>query len=103
MPGCDCDNKNFRIAYEDQVSAVQALHQDWSPRDVKIEVANFLRPKFKLDIASIKDERNGVSQTDGLVIELTVTGDIFYPQYGRTLSELDQRTKTLTPDQYHPS
>lgn len=101
MPGCESKNENFWIAMDDQTNVVQALHPDWSSHDVKVEVASFLRPKFKLDILAKKAEENATQGCD-LEIELTPDGDIRYVKYGRTLSELNERTRTLTPEQYHP-
>lgn len=103
MPGCDCENSNFQIAYDEQTSVVKQFHPDWSDREVRIDVAQFLRPKFRQDLDSRNAERQGIEKSEPIEFELTKDGtDILFTKYGRTLSELNERTRTLTPEQYNP-
>jgi hypothetical protein len=98
--GCNCSKENFQIAYDEEFKEVKLQNLNLSDREVRVQTALNFRPRYKADMASVQHEMSGTPKYDGLDFEVTPSGDFFYPKYGRTDTQLDERTKLLTPDQH---
>jgi hypothetical protein len=72
-----------------------------SASQVRHEVADRLRPLFKQDKQSWRQENSGEKEYDGTKIKVTENGDVYYPEYGnRTLEQCHIRQLTITPESY---
>lgn len=99
---CIPEKQSFLNAYDAEAVVVKEEHPDWSASQQRKAIASFLRPKFQMDMAAAARESRGETeyQVSEAEFTLTETGDIFYTKYGRTLEELNERTKQLYPDMY---
>ena len=101
MP-CVPEKENFLDAYNEEKSVVASQHADWSASQQRKAVAEFLRPKFQMDMAAAAREARGETQYTVEEAAFTVNehGDVYYTKYGRSLEELNERTQRLQPDAY---
>ncbi len=90
----------FRISYEVLKKKVVAANPDFSEHDINIETAQRFRPRFFLDMATVRHEDRGTKKYAVGDIELLSTGDIYYRQYGVTLEELNENTRLYNPNAY---
>jgi hypothetical protein len=103
LKGCDCSKENFLIAYNEEINEVKLQNPFLSDHDIRLKTTFNLRPRFRSDKASIHNETSGVDTYEGADVELTSKNELYYPIYGRTDTQLDERTKRFTPDQHLPS
>lgn len=97
--GHSASNSVYKISYNHEKDKVQSLYPDWSPSDQRKETARRFRPRFRQDKAAFIKETSNLGMYDGPEFTLK-DGDVFYPDYERTLDELNLRTLQLTPDAY---
>jgi hypothetical protein len=107
-PGTDGDSGDhtwnqglYTNIYTEISDTVFAKSPDLSMHDHSMEVKRVFRERHYIpDRTSFQKERSGETSYDGPEFTVTEDGEIYYPVSGRTLNDLFERQKLLTPESY---
>lgn len=98
------DPKLYTRLYDEVEQAVKFEHPYLSGRDFRLEVKHMFRTRFyEPDMESMKNERSGRKEYTGAAFEVLENGDLYYPQSGRTMMELYERTRRYKPELFSES
>lgn len=89
----------YKISYLDDLKNLTADHSDWSPSQIRKEAAIRFRPRFRQDKASSIQETRNEAMSPGPEFILK-DGEVYYPDYGMSANELNERTLRLNPSEY---
>ena len=100
--GCVCEKEIFKKSYDVLLSKTALVNPELSAHELRVQVAQKFRPRYKQDKNAATLESSGLEVYDGLDFEVTLDGNIYYPAYGVTSEELNENTRLYNPDQYSP-
>jgi len=101
--GCECNKDIFKSAYDDEVITVRAQTPEISEHELRVKVAQNLRPRFRADMDWAKQEASGEVNYEGPHFNVSADGDVIYPGYNNmSLDELHERQLRILPDEYSP-
>ncbi len=104
MAGCNCDKEIYKIAYDDLTETVKSQHNDWSPTEVRLEVARTFRPQYRQHVESVKQEVSGKEQYDSTPFTFDKMNGVRFKNGDGTMGllEFHERQARLTPEKYSP-
>lgn len=92
------DQGLYKREYEETEQRVKLEHPHLSGRDLRLEVKHQFRTRIYIpDMESMKNEAEK-KEYDSTEFEILENGDVYYPQSGRTMMELYERTRKYRPE-----
>lgn len=92
------DMSLYKREYEEVEKSVKDAFPQLSGRDFRLEVKHQFKSRFyDPDMESMRNEKEK-REYDSTKFEVLENGDIYYPQSGRTMMELYERTRKYRPE-----
>lgn len=95
MP-CTCEKKSYLDSYEVEKDKIKKSDPTLSEHDVRLQLANLFRPKFRVWKEADKIEKKGEKVYENGEFAFNENGEMYYPKTGETADGLHTNQKRLS-------